>query len=291
MKSRSCNMGVSAQILLIAVVKCTDIGVGGASAFLIRPPNNLACNNNVLRNCIRDGAQKSNVPVSNMLSKQAPSSNGEMLQLQMNTGKNVEDESSDDTSNDADDDAPTLPLPSTTAQPPRQKKNIWQTIFDPIVTSPIVPFFLIWGPILQNPYNKRKWAELTANADPILVNAGLSAVVTIIISYFFYNARVEAAEEASERREVALQDLRTARQGQFSSNSSEPTSTEVVEAAASAYEDALRKEMHLRQIVPGWGWRLDFPDDPVSREEDKAAARQFLGLEITEDGNIVEFGG
>jgi len=291
MKSRSCNMGVSAQILLIAVVKCTDIGVGGASAFLIRPPNNLACNNNVLRNCIRDGAQKSNVPVSNMLSKQAPSSNGEMLQLQMNTGKNVEDESSDDTSNDADDDAPTLPLPSTTAQPPRQKKNIWQTIFDPIVTSPIVPFFLIWGPILQNPYNKRKWAELTANADPILVNAGLSAVVTIIISYFFYNARVEAAEEASERREVALQDLRTARQGQFSSNSSEPTSTEVVEAAASAYEDALRKEMHLRQIVPGLGWRLDFPDDPVSREEDKAAARQFLGLEITEDGNIVEFGG
>jgi len=282
-------MGVSAQILLIAVAKC---GVGGASAFLIRPPNNLACDNNVLRNCICGGAQNSsNVRVSNMVSKQAPSSNGEILRLQMNTGKNVEDDGSDDTSNDADDDAPTHPLPSTTTQPPRQKKNIWQTIFDPIVTSPIVPFFLIWGPILQNPYNKRKWAELTANADPILVNAGLSAVVTVIISYFFYNARVEAAEEASERREVALQDLRTARQGQFSSNASEQTSTEVVEAAASAYEDALRKEMHLRQIVPGLGWRLDFPDDPVSREEDKAAARQFLGLEITEDGNIVEFGG
>jgi len=169
-----------------------------------------------------------------------------------------------------------------------QPKNIWQTIFDPIVTSPILPFILIWGPFLQNPYNKRKWAELTADANPIVLNAFLGTVAFSIVSYFVYNARVEAAEEASEIRELALRDLRTARQGQFASNKNQQTTSDAVQVAAAAYEQALRKELQLRWISPQLGWRLDFPDDPASREEDKAAARQFLGLEITDDGNIFE---
>ena len=172
--------------------------------------------------------------------------------------------------------------------PPKPKNNIWQTIFDPIVTSPILPFILLWGPFLQNPYNKRKWAELTADANPVVVDAFLSSLFISIVAYFAYNSRVEAAEEASEVRELALRDLRAARQGQFSSNKNQQTTSDVVEEAAAAYEQALRKELQLRWISPQLGWRLDFPDDPSSREEDKAAARQFLRLEITDDGNIVE---
>ena len=187
------------------------------------------------------------------------------------------------TDGDNNNDAEGLP-----ERPPPKPKNIWQTVFDPIVTSPILPFILIWGPFLQNPYNKRKWAELTADANPIVVNGFLGTVAFSIVSYFVYNARVEAAEEASEIRELALRDLRTARQGQFTSNKNQQTTSDAVQEAASAYEEALRKEMQLRWISPQLGWRLDFPDDPASREEDKAAAKQFLGLEITDDGNIVE---
>ena len=171
---------------------------------------------------------------------------------------------------------------------PPKPKNIWQTIFDPIVTSPILPIFLFWGPFLQNPYNKRKFAELTANANPLVVDAFLGTLAATVIAYVAYNARVEAAEEASEVRELALRDLRTARQGQFTSNRSQQTTSDAVQEAAETYEQALRKELKLRWISPQLGWRLDFPDDPASREEDQAAARQFLELEITDDGNIIE---
>ena len=68
----------------------------------------------------------------------------------------------------------------------------------------------------------------------------------------------------------------------------QPTNNNAVQEAAETYEEALRKELKLRWISPQLGWRLDFPDDPASREEDQAAARQFLGLEITDDGNIIE---
>ena len=202
--------------------------------------------------------------------------------LRMNADNSDESES-EVTDGDNNNDAEGLP-----ERPPPKPKNMWQTVFDPIVTSPILPFILIWGPFLQNPCNKRKWAELTADANPIVVKGFLGTVAFSIVSYFVYNARVEAAEEASEIRELALRDLRTARQGQFTSNKNQQTTSDAVQEAASAYEEALRKEMQLRWISPQLGWRLDFPDDPASREEDKAAAKQFLGLEITDDGNIVE---
>jgi len=204
----------------------------------------------------------------------------------INSDENDESTSADNNnSGDNNNDAEELPIPE---RAPPNPKNIWQTIFDPIVTSPVLPFILIWGPFLQNPYNKKKWAELTANANPLVVNGFLGTLAATVIVYFAYNARVEAAEEASEVRELALRDLRTARQGQFTSNKNQQTTSDAVQEAAAAYEEALRKELKLRWISPELGWRLDFPDDPSSREEDKAAARQFLGLEITDDGNIIE---
>ena len=195
------------------------------------------------------------------------------------------DDENESASADNNNNSEEPPIPE---RAPPKPKNIWQTIFDPIVTSPILPIFLFWGPFLQNPYNKRKFAELTANANPLVVDAFLGALAATVIAYVAYNARVEAAEEASEVRELALRDLRTARQGQFTSNRSQQTTSDAVQEAAETYEEALRKELKLRWISPQLGWRLDFPDDPASREEDQAAARQFLGLEITDDGNIIE---
>lgn len=197
------------------------------------------------------------------------------------------DDENESASADNNNNSEEPPIPERERAPPKPK-NIWQTIFDPIVTSPILPIFLFWGPFLQNPYNKRKFAELTANTNPLVVDAFLGALAATVIAYVAYNARVEAAEEASEVRELALRDLRTARQGQFTSNRSQQTTSDAVQEAAETYEEALRKELKLRWISPQLGWRLDFPDDPASREEDQAAARQFLGLEITHDGNIIE---
>ena len=76
-----------------------------------------------------------------------------------------------------------------------------------------------------------------------------------------------------------------------SSGTSTTTPEEELAKAAAEYEGALREELELRSIVPALGWRLDFPDDPATRDEDRAAARRYLGLDITEDGTLVDLGG
>ena len=265
----------------VALGASAIISCGGYADAFLQHPTNIALHSQPEKLPVVHGRDSCNsAPCATMLSaEQRPNA----LSLLKMTAGNSDENETEVTDGDGTNDAEGLPERS-----PPQPKNIWQTVFDPIVTSPILPFILIWGPFLQNPYNKRKWAELTADANPIVLNAILGTVAFSIVSYFVYNARVEAAEEASETRELALRDLRTARQGQFASNKNQQTTSDAVQDAAAAYEQALRKEMQLRWISPQLGWRLDFPDDPASREEDKAAARQFLGLEITDDGNIVE---
>ncbi len=56
-------------------------------------------------------------------------------------------------------------------------------------------------------------------------------------------------------------------------------------AAKKEYEDALRAEMNLRRIAPGV--RIIAPDDPRRNEEDRAAAKRFLGWGSEEFGDVV----
>ena len=273
--TRGCRASSGVALGISIIISC-----GYADAFLQHPTNIALHSNPAKQPVVHARNSCDSVPCSSILDVEQRSHALSLLRM---NADNSDESESEVTDGDNNNDAEGLP-----ERPPPKPKNIWQTVFDPIVTSPILPFILIWGPFLQNPYNKRKWAELTADANPIVVNGFLGTVAFSIVSYFVYNARVEAAEEASEIRELALRDLRTARQGQFTSNKNQQTTSDAVQEAASAYEEALRKEMQLRWISPQLGWRLDFPDDPASREEDKAAAKQFLGLEITDDGNIVE---
>ena len=65
--------------------------------------------------------------------------------------------------------------------------------------------------------------------------------------------------------------------------------------AAAKYEEALRAELSLRDILPGGMVRIGestVSDDPAANDsEDVAAARQFLGLVIQEDGKITPVDG
>ena len=56
------------------------------------------------------------------------------------------------------------------------------------------------------------------------------------------------------------------------------------------YEHALREELELRLIQPG----VKVPgvvEEPDEFEEKRAAARQFLGLDISEDGTLIPING
>ncbi len=107
-------------------------------------------------------------------------------------------------------------------------------------------------------------------------------------SYEFFNF----ARDASLRRENALAFLREVKSEQLNSSSSESKRDEAnesdnrmmeqrVQDATKAYETALKEELNLRTIIPGV--RIVAPNDAARREEDIAAAKQFLGWDILAD--------
>jgi hypothetical protein len=114
--------------------------------------------------------------------------------------------------------------------------------------------------------------------------------------------RVIAISNAAQRRSNALVALRQAESlllsggGLIASFSDEnKTNTQIekdisshrystmVVAAKKEYEDALRAELSLRSIAPGV--RIVAPDDPRRNEEDRAAAKRFLGWGSEEFGD------
>ena len=105
--------------------------------------------------------------------------------------------------------------------------------------------------------------------------------------------------DASLRREEALKFLRQVKSEQLntstssSSNSSSRTDNQDedkgdnnimdkrVQDAIKAYEAALKEELNLRTIIPGV--RIVAPNDAARREQDIAAAKQFLDWDILAD--------
>ena len=135
----------------------------------------------------------------------------------------------------------------------------------------------------------------------------LSAFAFVTVVFGLLQIRINMVQSAANRRNAALDNLRQVKSLQLSAddfaaaadaadadadtNCDETTdrSRRVAEASVRAaldeYEAALREELSLRQIVPGV--RIVAPGDPRSAEADLAAARQFLGLEINDAGELV----
>jgi len=96
--------------------------------------------------------------------------------------------------------------------------------------------------------------------------------------------------DAGERRQESLATLRQVKAAQLDASGTvgKPSEGEV-QAAVGAYESALQEELTLRTIIPGV--RIVAPNDPKRREEDIAAAKQFLDWDLEdseEDGLLNE---
>ncbi|KAL7472895.1 hypothetical protein ACHAXS_014341 [Conticribra weissflogii] len=100
--------------------------------------------------------------------------------------------------------------------------------------------------------------------------------------------RINAVSSAARRRSQSLENLRKIESLQLSASDvgidarDRPTSDKVEEAKRE-YEEALRRELDLRTIVPGV--RIVAPNDPKRDEEERAAARRFLGWGDEEFGD------
>lgn len=130
--------------------------------------------------------------------------------------------------------------------------------------------------------------------EPQVNTPALSAFLVIAVVFSLLQLRINSVRDAGVRRQEALATLRTVKAAQLdvnelesassssssSSRSTKPTNEEV-QMAVKAYQNALEDELNLRTIIPGV--RIVAPNDPKRREEDIAAAKQFLDWDLQEE--------
>jgi len=122
--------------------------------------------------------------------------------------------------------------------------------------------------------------------EPIVNGPALSSFLIISIVFGLLQQRINSVSAAAKRRSEALESLRKVESLQLSvSDKDRPTEADVVRAKA-AYESALKNELSLRTIIPGV--RIVAPNDPKREEDERAAAKRFLGWDDEDFGDIDE---
>ena len=111
--------------------------------------------------------------------------------------------------------------------------------------------------------------------EPIVNVPALSSFLIISVVFGLLQLRINSVSQATKRRSEALESLRKVESLQLSTTDVDrPTEADVTRAKA-AYENALTDELNLRTIIPGV--RIVAPNDPKRDEEERAAAKRFLG--------------
>jgi len=187
----------------------------------------------------------------------------------------VDVESSEDDSKTSEDTNP-----SSSGQ-----TNIFEQIFDPIISNPLFPTFLFWLPFVANDKLRKRFSYfVSTNLDLRIAVPVSGACLVGAVLYLVYQDRVYGIELAMSRTAEALKQLRGARTAQISYGGGSSDDDEY-KMALENYEHFLREELELRLVVPGLKVP-NVPGAPAEREEDRAAVRQFLGMEITEAGDL-----
>lgn len=117
--------------------------------------------------------------------------------------------------------------------------------------------------------------------EPVVNLPALGSFLFIAVIFTFLITRVGAVERAAERRKAALKELRAVKSKELDATADEAS----VARALQEYEDAINAEEELRTLIPGV--RVVAPNQPAgSSEEDIAAARQFLGIELEKSASL-----
>mmetsp|Transcript_3272 Transcript_3272/g.5386 ORF Transcript_3272/g.5386 Transcript_3272/m.5386 type:complete len:252 (+) Transcript_3272:41-796(+) len=111
--------------------------------------------------------------------------------------------------------------------------------------------------------------------EPIVNVPALSSFLTISVMFGLLQLRINSVSQATKRRSAALESLRKVESLQLSTSDVDRPTEDDVARAKTAYENALTDELNLRTIIPGV--RIVAPNDPKRDEEERAAAKRFLG--------------
>lgn len=108
---------------------------------------------------------------------------------------------------------------------------------------------------------------------------GCFLVASLVFLIYFYETKFNyLVDIVTPERQAALKAIRHYKTEQLSSPSSSSYEKTDLKTLLDAYEKALRNELAARVVVPPNLWVIEM--DP--NQEDRAAAPQFLGLEITD---------
>ena len=119
--------------------------------------------------------------------------------------------------------------------------------------------------------------------EPVINVPAASAFLLIAVVFAILQLRINAVSNAAKKRLDSLDTLRKVQSLQLSDDSMKSPDEIDVSAAKREYEKALRQELDLRTIIPGV--RIVAPNDPKSDEEQRAAAKRFLGWDASEFGD------
>lgn len=111
----------------------------------------------------------------------------------------------------------------------------------------------------------------------------LSAFAVIIVVFGLLQLRTNQVNDAAVDRKKALEALRVVKSRELANEGNERSpSTAEIEQAVSAYKECIETEERLRNVIPGVV-RIVAPNGPASAsEEEVQAAKQFLGIDLTE---------
>jgi hypothetical protein len=140
----------------------------------------------------------------------------------------------------------------------------FQNTWDSFAGSSAYRTVLFTGALLSS----QKFRDLLGLSGCLAIFAGFWAVYTYEASFNYL------VDVVTPKRQAAIRSVRQARTDQLSSSSS---TNEDIDFLLSQYEAALREELETRVIIPGL-WVIEM--DP--EQEDRGAAPQLLGLEITD---------
>jgi len=104
---------------------------------------------------------------------------------------------------------------------------------------------------------------------------GCAAIAMAVFALYYYETRFNyLVDVVTPRRQAALKAIRQYKTDQLSSTSKGDADLQML---LDAYETYLREELRTRVIIPNlWIIEMD------QTQEDRSAARQLLGLQITE---------
>ena len=160
-----------------------------------------------------------------------------------------------------------------------QEPNLFESMWE----SPLFATFLFWVPFVANPRLRYRFSTFVSENIDLTIAIPVSMLgIAVAIGFVSYQNRLADIEIARYATEDSLRILRGLRSAQMTGSGGDNIEREY-EMALKKYDDALREEVRLRSSLKS----LPFKGPYNAEGPDIAAAKQFLGMETNNEGDLI----